>query len=84
MLSMVLLVGCIAVGGLVFAAVAMVLGFLCMMYDHDAFHGREIGIMMFIAGMIGILAGGVFGIAMLAELQQQAIPAVQVGGGVWV
>lgn len=82
-MQMVLLLGYIATGGLTFAATAMVLGFLCMIYDRESFGGREIGVMIFIAGVCGLIAGGIFGIMTLVELQQ-AIPAVQAGGGTWV
>lgn len=82
-MSMIFLLGYIAAGALLFAGAAMVLGFLCMIYDRDSFGGHEIGIMMFLACVCGMIAGGIFGIAVLVELQQ-AIPAVQAGGGTWV
>lgn len=87
-MSMILLIGYIFAGGLAFAAAAMVLGFLCMIYDRDSFGGHEIGIMMFLACVCGMIAGGIFGIAVLCELQQQAQAAIPpittLAGGTWV
>lgn len=87
-MEMILLIGYIFAGGLIFAGVAMVLGFLCMIYDRDSFGGHEIGIMCFIAGVCGLIAGGIFGIAMLCEIHQpvpQAIPPITtLAGGTWV
>lgn len=87
-MSMILLIGYIFAGGLVFGGAALVLGFLCMIYDRDSFGGHEIGIMIFIAGVCGLIAGGIFGIVVLCEIQEQARTAIPplttLARGTWV